>query len=129
LHFDLRIAGFADLPSLYTSLSQQMEQYFEEVAKIMGYEEFEKEAWGFKVCLSCPDPLSQANSTHELVKYDRLSVEQRISDSSTGPNVVKTSDIARLMELFQVSVAQQLETRFRVVRRLIWDTSDYRVPC
>ena len=50
LHFDLRIAGFADLPSLYTSLSQQMEQYFEEVAKNMeGYEEFEKEAWSFKV--------------------------------------------------------------------------------
>ena len=50
LHFDLRIAGFADLASLYYSLSQQMEQYFEEVARQMdGYAEFEKEAWAFKV--------------------------------------------------------------------------------
>lgn len=49
LHFDLRIAGFADLSSLYMSLSQQMEQYFEEIAKLEGYEEFEREAWGFKV--------------------------------------------------------------------------------
>jgi hypothetical protein len=53
LHFDLRIAGFADLSSLYISLSQQMEQYFEEMSKSMeGYEAFEKEAWSFKVCLS-----------------------------------------------------------------------------
>ena len=52
LHFDLRIPGFADLGSLYTSLSQQMEQYFEEIAKQMpGYEEFEKEGWSFKVRL------------------------------------------------------------------------------
>lgn len=50
LHFDLRIAGFADLPSLYMSLSQQLEQYFEEIAtKMEGYEDFEKEAWSFKV--------------------------------------------------------------------------------
>jgi hypothetical protein len=28
-----------------------MEQYFEEIAKNMeGYQEFEKEAWSFKVC-------------------------------------------------------------------------------
>ena len=52
LHFDLRIPGFADLASLYTSLSQQMEQYFEAIAKQMpGYEEFEKEGWSFKVRL------------------------------------------------------------------------------
>lgn len=52
LHFDLRIAGFADLSSLYNSLSQQMEQYFEEISKNMeGYKDFEKEAWSFKVIL------------------------------------------------------------------------------
>jgi hypothetical protein len=49
LHFDLRIAGFADLASLYLSLSQQMEQYFEEIGKEEGYEEFEREGWSFKV--------------------------------------------------------------------------------
>ena len=52
LHFDLRIAGFADLGSLYTSMSHQMEQYFEELSKMMeGYEDFEKEAWSFYVVL------------------------------------------------------------------------------
>ena len=51
LHFDLRIAGFADLGSLYMSLSQQMEQFFDSLSKdVEGYEDFEKEAWGFKVC-------------------------------------------------------------------------------
>ena len=42
-----------DLTSLYNSLSQQMEQYFKEIAfKMEGYEEFEKEAWSFKVHLN-----------------------------------------------------------------------------
>jgi hypothetical protein len=31
LHFDLRIAGFADLDSLYTNLSNQVEGYFKEL--------------------------------------------------------------------------------------------------
>jgi hypothetical protein len=46
----LRIAGFADLASLYLSLSQQMELYFEEISsKMPGYEDFVREAWSFKV--------------------------------------------------------------------------------
>jgi hypothetical protein len=49
LHFDLRIAGFADLESLYMSLSTQMEQYWDEIGSMEGYEEFEKEGWSFKV--------------------------------------------------------------------------------
>ncbi len=69
LHFDLRIAGFADLASLYMSVrcvvlypfrdalflmpnSQQMEAFFMGIAQdpeLPGYEEFEKQAWGFKV--------------------------------------------------------------------------------
>ncbi|KAH8998050.1 hypothetical protein EDB92DRAFT_1941683 [Lactarius akahatsu] len=81
LHFDLRIAGFADLDSLYISLSQQMEQYFNCIADMKGYEDFEKEAWGFK--------------------HDRLNVERRLSDAN-GSGQIRTSDIARLMELFQV---------------------------
>ncbi|KAI0321508.1 hypothetical protein OF83DRAFT_276925 [Amylostereum chailletii] len=88
LHFDLRIAGFADLDSLYTSLSQQMEQYFAFIAKTEGYEDFEKEAWGFK--------------------HDRISVEQRINNSN-GTGMVRTSDIARLMELFQSSLLKYRE--------------------
>ncbi|KAG6841054.1 hypothetical protein C0991_002265 [Blastosporella zonata] len=93
LHFDLRIAGFADLASLYQSLSQQMELYFEEIAtKMAGYEEFKKEAWSFK--------------------FDRQNVQERpsnASDTKTGP--VKTSDIARLMELFQSSLLKYWEFR------------------
>ncbi|RPD53733.1 hypothetical protein L226DRAFT_469903 [Lentinus tigrinus ALCF2SS1-7] len=94
LHFDLRIAGFADLASLYMSLSQQMEGFFMSIAQdpeMPGYEAFEKEAWGFK--------------------HDRLNVERRISNtaqsteaSSSPLGDIKTSDIARLMELFQSSL-------------------------
>ncbi len=52
-HFDLRMAGFADLGSFYGSLSRQMELYFETLSENMeGYEYFVKEAWGFKVCIS-----------------------------------------------------------------------------
>ena len=37
-------------------------------------------------------------------QHDRLNVEKRIADgSATQSGLVKTSDIARLMELFQVS--------------------------
>ncbi|OCH92755.1 hypothetical protein OBBRIDRAFT_811484 [Obba rivulosa] len=95
LHFDLRIAGFADLASLYISLSQQMEGYFMGIAQdpdMPGYGEFEKEAWAFK--------------------HDRLNVERRMANSSpTGDSMahstlgeIKTSDVARLMELFQSSL-------------------------
>ncbi|KAJ3512340.1 hypothetical protein NLJ89_g3572 [Agrocybe chaxingu] len=92
LHFDLRIAGFADLASLYTSLSQQMELYFEEIAdKMEGYQDFEKEAWSFK--------------------HDRLTIERRISETAGDHKQqnVKTSDIARLMELFQSSLLKYWE--------------------
>lgn len=51
LHYDLRIAGFADLASLYFALASQMEQYFVELSKrLEGYEDFEKESYAFKVC-------------------------------------------------------------------------------
>lgn len=50
LSFDLRLAGFADLSSLYFTLSAQMEQYFVQLSKLLkGYEEFEKESFAFKV--------------------------------------------------------------------------------
>ncbi|KAH8101751.1 hypothetical protein BXZ70DRAFT_931783 [Cristinia sonorae] len=91
LHFDLRIAGFADLASLYMSLSQQMEAFFMSIAQdpeMPGYEEFEKQAWGFK--------------------HDRLTVERRLaSGESSGSHClseIKTSDVARLLELFQSSL-------------------------
>ncbi|GAA5923611.1 hypothetical protein JCM1841_001300 [Sporobolomyces salmonicolor] len=81
LHFDLRIAGFADLSSLYFSLSQQLESYFAAIPDMLGKEwgwsEFEKESWAFK--------------------HNRLEIEKRIK----GGGAVKTSDVAHLMELFQ----------------------------
>ncbi|KAI0325723.1 hypothetical protein GY45DRAFT_1260342 [Cubamyces sp. BRFM 1775] len=94
LHFDLRIAGFADLASLYMSLSQQMEGFFMAIAQdpdMPGYDVFEKEAWAFK--------------------HDRLNVERRLSNAGQSSEAlasslgdIKTSDVARLMELFQSSL-------------------------
>ncbi|KAI0037074.1 hypothetical protein K488DRAFT_39841 [Vararia minispora EC-137] len=102
LHFDLRIAGFADLESLYISLSQQMEQYFGVVAQTTGFEEFEKEAWGFKACL--------------LSRHDRRNVEQRLERGSEAA-AIRTSDIARLMELFQSSLLKYREFVPRAANR------------
>ncbi|KAG6380182.1 hypothetical protein JVT61DRAFT_8271 [Boletus reticuloceps] len=92
LHFDLRIPGFADVSSLYMSLSQQIEQYFEDVSTSMpGFEEFRKEACAFK--------------------YDRLDLERRLSEAPVGSvgSQVRTSDISRLMELFQYSLVRYAE--------------------
>lgn len=92
LHFDLRIPGFADITSLYMSMSQQMERYFDEISKAApGYEEFQKEGLEFK--------------------HDRLNVERRLNDSPVGSSgsQVRTSDIARLMELFQSSLLKYSE--------------------
>ncbi|KAG8216053.1 hypothetical protein J3R82DRAFT_8053 [Butyriboletus roseoflavus] len=92
LHFDLRIPGFADVSSLYMSLSQQMERYFEDVATNMpGFDEFRREASAFK--------------------HDRLDVERRLSEAVMGSvgSQVRTSDIARLMELFQCSLVRYAE--------------------
>ncbi|KAG0144902.1 hypothetical protein CROQUDRAFT_46573 [Cronartium quercuum f. sp. fusiforme G11] len=87
LHFDLRIAGFADLPSLFFSLSCQMEQFFVDLAsKLEGYDTFETEALAFK--------------------HTRLDVERRVE--KTGARV-KTSDIAHLLELFQSSLLKYWE--------------------
>ncbi|KAF8556617.1 hypothetical protein OG21DRAFT_1506373 [Imleria badia] len=92
LHFDLRIPGFADVSSLYISLSQQMERYFDDVAtKMPGFEEFRKEACAFK--------------------HDRHDVERRLSEALPGSvaSQVRTSDISRLMELFQYSLVRYAE--------------------
>jgi len=78
LHYDLRIAGFADLSSLYFAFASQMEQYFVELSKrLEGYEDFEKESYAFK--------------------HDRMAIEKRVE----GGGEVKTSDIAHILELFQ----------------------------
>ncbi|KIY49830.1 hypothetical protein FISHEDRAFT_40955 [Fistulina hepatica ATCC 64428] len=92
LHFDLRIPGFADVTGLYMSLSQQMEQFFEDIASQMpGYEDFQKEA--------------------RVFKHDRLKVERHVKDAPNGSNAsrVRVSDIARLMERFQSSLLRYCE--------------------
>ncbi|ORY88261.1 hypothetical protein BCR35DRAFT_276955 [Leucosporidium creatinivorum] len=81
IHFDLRLAGFADLSSLYFSLAQQMEGYFATLPELMG------EEWGW----------GAFTLESYAFKHFRLDVEKRIKDGGT----VKTADIARLMELFQ----------------------------
>ncbi|KAH0831186.1 hypothetical protein J3R83DRAFT_13763 [Lanmaoa asiatica] len=99
LHFDLRIPGFADVSSLYTSLSQQMERYFEDVSTNMpGFEEFRREACAFK--------------------HDRLDVERRLSEAPMGSvgSQVRASDIARLMEMFQVRLLLLCLSQYRQVQ-------------
>ncbi|KAH9813930.1 hypothetical protein DFH28DRAFT_328430 [Melampsora americana] len=87
IHFDLRIAGFADLSSLFFSLSAQMEQFFVNLAsRLEGYDTFETEALAFK--------------------HTRLDVERKIEKTGTK---VKTSDIAHLLELFQSSLLKYWE--------------------
>jgi hypothetical protein len=92
IHFDLRLAGFADLSSLYFSLAQQMEGYFSTLPELMG------EEWGWGVF----------TQESYAFKHFRLDVEKRLKDGGE----VKTADIARLMELFQVSSPH--ETVFKV---------------
>jgi len=46
IHFDLRIAGFADLPSQPTSLTHQLRHLFDNIAK---QQHHGKEALGVKV--------------------------------------------------------------------------------
>lgn len=58
-----------------------MEGYFTEISEMLeGYKSFEKAAWSFR--------------------YDRMDVERRLENGG----IVRTSDIARLMELFQVGL-------------------------
>jgi len=81
LHFDLRIAGFTDLPSLHTSLTHQLEQFFEKIGEDEEYESFKKEALGFRVM--------------------RKELRQKHIDLGESSGKVKPSDIAELMERFQ----------------------------
>jgi hypothetical protein len=49
VHFDLRIAGFADVTSLYMSLAAQFEHFFESIAiQLEGYDEMKKHGLMFK---------------------------------------------------------------------------------
>lgn len=89
------------------SLSQQMEHYFDQIANQMeGYEEFEKEAWSFKVGgFYILVPCSRLTMI-SLNQHDRMSVERRVADAPDGARSrgVRTSDVSRLMELFQVGL-------------------------
>ena len=74
-----------------------------------GYEAFEKEAWGFKVRVPS-DCMYARFLVLTALQHDRLNVERRLSNVGQSTEAlgsplgeIKTSDIARLMELFQVS--------------------------
>ena len=69
---------------LYFSLASQLERYFDRLKHEPGWDEWEKEAWAFK--------------------HDRMDVERRIMDEN---GAVESADIARLMELFQVSYLER----------------------
>jgi len=57
------------------SLSQQVEQYFNLIADVKGYEDFEKEAWSFKVLeqhwpLICPSYYYLSSMTASMSNAD-----------------------------------------------------------
>ena len=73
-----------------------------------GYGEFEIEALGFKVCIFQLSHKTCLVCLQTTPQHERLNLERRLSATSldecssmTGGSV-KTSDIARLMEMFQV---------------------------
>lgn len=111
LHFDLRIAGFADIESLYTSLSIQMEGYFEELANKGGwYEEGSSEP----VKLSDSEIEAEGWDAFEAealaFKHERINIQRRAGPDGEGVKYeVRPSDIARLMELFQSSLLRYRE--------------------
>jgi hypothetical protein len=103
LHSDLRIAGFADIDSLYTTLSiwkatsknwwceedsTERVRLNDSEIEVDGWDTFEAEALAFK--------------------HDRINIQRRGGGGPEGGESVKCkvrpSDIARLMELFQSSL-------------------------
>jgi hypothetical protein len=87
-----------------------MEQYFEGIARLEGYEEFEREAWGFKVGIQVFKYIDQVLKTCLFWQHDRLNVERRMTEcADSKQQAVKTSDVARLMELFQSSLLKYWE--------------------
>ena len=89
--------------------SQQMEQYFANIGETMeGYGEFEAEGLAFKVCIFQQARRTQHVLTNDPLQHERLNLERRLAAtpqdecSSTTGGSVNTSDIARLMEMFQV---------------------------
>lgn len=114
LHFDLRIAGFADLDSLYTSLSIQMEGYFEELATKGGwYEEDSTEPVRLNDSEIEADGWDTFKGEALAFKHDRINIQRRGGGGPEGGESVKCevrpSDIARLMELFQSSLLRYRE--------------------
>jgi hypothetical protein len=90
LHFDLRIAGFADVTSLYMSLAAQFEHFFETLAtELEGYDEMKKHGLTFK---------------HAWMDWEkRLSQpENQMRVLPPLANKVSVADVAGLMENFQV---------------------------
>jgi hypothetical protein len=92
VHFDLRIAGFADVTSLYMSLAAQFEHFFESLAtELEGYDEMKKHGLTFK---------------HAWLDWEkRMSKPEnqlKVHSSLTGVNKVSVADVAGLMEKFQV---------------------------
>jgi hypothetical protein len=92
VHFDLRIAGFADVTSLYMSLAAQFQHFFESLAtELEGYKEMEKHGLTFK---------------HAWLDWEkRLSKPEnqlKVPSIRSTANQVSVADVAGLMEKFQV---------------------------
>ena len=88
MHFDLRIAGFADKSSLYIALTYQFEKFFQELGETLPYHEvLKKDALAFK---------------HARLDFERIMEKTAQSPAqNTGASV---ADVASLMEKFQASL-------------------------
>lgn len=101
LHFDLRIAGFADLASLHSSLSAQLESYFAAIPELMGgkkwgWDDFAREALAFKY--ESQEVRKRVESGGEV----KTSVSRPFPPGWTRTDRRFAQDIAHLLELFQV---------------------------
>ena len=88
MHFDLRIAGFADKSSLFIALTYQFEKFFQELGETLPFhEDLKKDALAFK---------------HARLDFEKM-VEK--TAQSPAPNSgASVADVASLMEKFQASL-------------------------
>ncbi len=86
VYFDLRVAGSADLKSLFFALTVQFENLFTKVAEEKGYEDFNSQALSFK-----------------HARRDIVSMMEKTMGGPPG-ELVGIGDVARVMELFQSSM-------------------------
>ncbi|KAJ3180821.1 hypothetical protein HDU85_003903 [Gaertneriomyces sp. JEL0708] len=102
IYLDLRIAGFADLTSLHSTLSAQFENFFNRMGDLLpGYDHFKKEALAFKHARKAVEAGGQPPSFTANASSP-IAVPAAIKE-------VQPADVARLMEMFQSALLRYWE--------------------